>query len=209
MRFLCYFLLVVGFYSCSPVKFTSFPTNSIKGYPIAYISILEFEFSDLDTIPYCGVIPSKRAGSAKYFLESEYYEEAKEHYYQELYGKYENNLKILEDSLTRIYPKAKQFKEINLLTDTIIKFREYTYKSTDNFSTSNKSYTLGDIIKPNRFYKIDWGRGKKDTDFNEGPHGGASSSYWLVIMVDNKREITYWKETKMDLYTRRKTKSLR
>jgi hypothetical protein len=203
MRTFFYIILAGILFSCSSGDFVSYSKKSIKGNPIKAITIREYPFSSLKSNQHgYGWIPSVWDFDT-YYLESEYYERVIENTYEKLWEKYQNNTRFLEDSLTSLYPKKKYFKEVNLLTNTTIKFKKFIDEKIDNFSASEESYTLKDIIKPNYYYKVTWYRGGEDNDYNDSPHDrtGYSSNYWIEFQINEKREIIYWKEIDVKILT--------
>lgn len=200
MRMFFYIIVTGIIFSCVSGDYASYSRTSIRGKPIRGITIYEYSTSDLKSSEYYGLVPPTSPLNV-YFLESEYFDRRIENDYEKLWEKYQNNARFLEDSLTKLYPKKEQIKEVNLLTNTTLEFRKIIDENIDNFSASEESYTLKDIIKPNRYYKIMWGKGRKDTYFYDGPHGsGYLSINWLELLVNKKRKITYWKEIDMKTY---------
>jgi len=181
--------------SCASYHYADYSKTLIKGSPIGTIYIFEYKFEHLDTNTQgYGIIP-KDSIYDLYFIESDYYKELIESKYIDIQNQRSCICKSARDSLIKYYPEKNKLSTLNVLNDSILKFRK-SVEDWDNFRASKESYSIKQIIKPNHFYRIAWDKGKSDRSFEDGVKEKDSSKHWLEFIVDEKRNIISWVEVK-------------
>ncbi len=138
-----------------------------------------------------------------FFLDYKFYETiayqkseivADKFYEKDLDFNQDSLIKILEDSLRQVYPIKSKIKEIDLFNDTKTVFRkaEYWLKYLE------EEYFLKDIIKPNTFYKINFGNPRYITAHVHNPMNYHDT---FEFKTNDKNEIIYYRHQKTSRYT--------
>lgn len=214
MKYLISALLVLTVFSCKTSSYANFKTKSLKSkfkrinavyiqkYPVSSLT----ETSTVNTTPLAKDTNGSDIDYEVYFLENNYYQDL---ITQKYYNEHQDEANVpkdvfiaFKDSVEKIYPKELTFKEINILSDTIIKFKKKVIENEDNVYSSYEYYTLANIIQPNYFYVISWyGKGSsKYYEFGVSHRDYQNIDHWLEIKINEKREIIYWKEIDMKLF---------
>lgn len=115
------------------------------------------------------------------------HEELVESGYQEKLGGY------LNDSLVKYYGKDRPIREIDLLKDSTILFSQYLYWNNKQAGR----FTMKDIIKPNHYYKVDFGNNSYG-----GNHVHNKRTYFetFLFIIDDNKKLVYFEKVRSSAY---------